>query len=125
MALPDVEEPPTWFEWLTSDNGTSINFGRLVTVISGILAGSFFGGWAAAIVAFFDSWLISPLLDLGTWLNLRITLFSEGLASIGETSWLQSTGFAVGLGILAPVFAFGLYLAMSYVVAKIREEVIG
>ena len=124
MALPDVgDESPSLLEWLTGDDGTSINFGRLARIIGGIIAGSFFGGWAAAISEFFGSWFIEPLFGLATWLDFRITAFAEGLALIGETSWSQSIAFTFGLGLLAPVFAFAMYLAMARVVAYIRKEV--
>ena len=110
---------------LTTANGTGIDFSRLATVIAGMLAGSFFGGWAAVIGAFFQTWLIDPLLGLGQFIDRAITDLGFGLASIGFTAWRESTAFAFTLGIFAPVFAFGLYLGISYIVAQIRREVSG
>ena len=110
---------------LTNEAGTGINFGRLATVLVGMISGSFFGGWAAAVKETFQAWMINPLLGLAGWLDNLVMTYGGGLADAGATAWAESTAFAFSLGLFAPVFAVGLYFAISYIVALVRQEVSG
>lgn len=113
------------YESLTTDGGTGIDLGRLATVLTGMIAGSFFGGMASFIITLFQAWVISPITGFANWIAEFTLTFGLGFAGIGTAAWAESIAFTFTLGILAPVFAFGVYLAMSYAIARVREEVSG
>jgi hypothetical protein len=96
----------------TSDSGTSIQFGPLLSAVMGAIVATWSGVTASVFGRVVDAWIVSPLTGIGSFLNNFATQWYTGLAntiSAGSVDPLRALGPFAFVGGLA-VVVVGSYL---------------
>lgn len=110
------------YEQLTTAGGTWIDFKSLASVSAGILAGSAASGASVVIQDTIDTWAITPLRGLATWLDLLISesfVALIGPIGVGE---IQAIAFISQFGVLAWLVALGMVLGGILVARYVWTE---
>jgi hypothetical protein len=107
---------------LTSDNGTSIDWGNVLAVVAGVLSVEYFSGVADVVATAFQTWAIGPISAAGYWLENVVGELVDAPARVSGAAWASATAFVDGTGfagLLVAVAIVGVTLVGIVVVAEV------
>lgn len=109
---------------LTSDNGTSIDWGNVFAVIAGVLSVEYFSGVAQTLSATIQTWAINPISAAGFWLGSILGSLVDAPARVAGSAWSSATDFVGGTGPAGFVFAV-VIVGVTLVGIVVVAEVVG
>jgi hypothetical protein len=109
---------------LTSDNGTSIDWGNVLAVVAGVLSVEYFSGVADVVATTIQTWVVSPVSAAGFWVGNVVEQLVAAPARVSGAAWSSAVGFVDGTGFAGLIVAVAI-VGVTLVGIVVVAEVVG